>query len=227
MSATPRRDPKSGTWWFVVELPPGGDGRRHQAKRRGFATKAAAQAALDDLRVGVRRGGYVAPVHQTFGEFLLDDWLPAIRATVEPSTHASYARYIRLHVVPRIGGIGLQRLDAGVLNKLYSDLLSRNVSRPLPRNGLTRSSAVRWATSTKPATSSKDSPNSSTPSTTTRHKTTRCARWHQAPGRQGLQATTRLGAGIGRGVRQPLTSRSGEVQRVVVLEMFQVTGVRR
>jgi len=139
MSATPRRDPKSGTWWFVVELPPGGDGRRHQAKRRGFATKAAAQAALDDLRVGVRRGGYVAPVHQTFGEFLLDDWLPAIRATVEPSTHASYARYIRIHVVPRIGGIGLQRLDAGVLNKLYADLLEngRRDSKPGGLSGRT------------------------------------------------------------------------------------------
>ncbi len=137
MSATPRRDPKSGTWWFVVELVPSGDGRRRQAKRRGFATKTAAQAALDDLRVGVRRGDYVAPVHQTFGEFLHDDWLPAIRATVEPSTHASYTRYVKLHVIPRIGGIGLQRLDAGVLNKLYGDLLENGRLDGMP-GGLSR-----------------------------------------------------------------------------------------
>jgi len=40
MSASPRRDPKTGTWWFIVDLPIGGDGRRRQAKRRGFRTKA-------------------------------------------------------------------------------------------------------------------------------------------------------------------------------------------
>jgi integrase len=122
-AAAPRKDPKSGTWWFVVDLPPRADSQRRQAKRRGFRTKAEAQAALDELRVSTRRGMYVAPARQTVGEFLTRDWLPAIRATVEPSTHESYTRYLRLHVIPRIGGIGLQQLDAGALNKFYADLL--------------------------------------------------------------------------------------------------------
>jgi integrase len=122
-AAAPRKDPKSGTWWFVVDLPARGDGRRRQAKRRGFPTKAAAQAALDDLRVRTRTGTYVAPARQTFGEFLTQDWLPAIRTTVEPSTHESYTRNLTLHVIPRIGGIGLQQLDAGVLNRLYAELI--------------------------------------------------------------------------------------------------------
>ena len=74
-------------------MPAGGDGRRRQAKRRGFRTKADAQAALDDLRVGVRKGTYVAPVRQTLGQFLTDDRLPAIRTTIEPS-HESVARLI-------------------------------------------------------------------------------------------------------------------------------------
>lgn len=121
--AVPRKDPKSGTWWFVVDLPRRGDGGRRQAKRRGFRTKAEAQAALDELRVTGRRGTYIAPTRQTFGEFVTKDWLPAIRTTIEPSTHESYTRYLTLHVVPRIGGIPLQQLDAGVLNKLYGDLL--------------------------------------------------------------------------------------------------------
>lgn len=122
-SAVPRKDPKTGTWSFVVDLPPHPDGRRRQARRRGFRTKAEAQAALDDLRVDVRRGAYVAPAKQTLGEFLEDDWLPAIRSTIAPSTFESYQRYVALHVIPRIGGVRLQLLDAGVLNKLYSDLL--------------------------------------------------------------------------------------------------------
>jgi len=108
---------------FVVDLPPGGDGHRRQVKRRGFKTKTEAQASLDELRVMARRGSYVAPVRQTLGQFLTDDWLPAIRATIEPSTYESYARYVNIHIVPRIGGIGLQQLNAGVLNRFYADLL--------------------------------------------------------------------------------------------------------
>jgi integrase len=121
--SAPRRDLRSGTWWFVVDLPAGGDGRRRQAKRRGFRTKADAQAALDVLRVGVRKGTYVAPVRQTFGQFIVDDWLPAIRTTIEPSTHESYSRYLKLHVIPALGGVPLQRIDAAMLNRLYADLL--------------------------------------------------------------------------------------------------------
>lgn len=122
-AAVPQKDPKTGTWWFIVEMPPGGDGRRRQAKRRGFRTKGEAQAALDELRVRGRRGIYVAPARQTYGEFLTNDWLPAIRTTIEASTFHSYSRNLTLHVIPRIGGIGLQQIDAGVLNRLYAELL--------------------------------------------------------------------------------------------------------
>ena len=78
-TATPRKDPKTGTWWFVVDLPAGPGGRRRQARRRGFPTKKDAQAALDQLRVGARTGTYVAPARQTFSNFLKIDWLPVIR----------------------------------------------------------------------------------------------------------------------------------------------------
>lgn len=123
--ATPRKDPKSGTWWFIVDLPAGQDGRRAQARRRGFRTKAEAQAALDDLRVAGRQGTYVAPARQTVTEFLENDWLPVARRELADSTWESYERNIRHHVVPHIGGIGLQTLDGGTLNKLYNHLLEK------------------------------------------------------------------------------------------------------
>ena len=106
-NAAPRKDPKSGTWWFVVDLPLGPDGRRAQARRRGFRTKAEAQAALDDLRVAGRHGTYVAPARQTVAEFLEHDWLPVARRELADSTWESYERNIRHHVVPHIGSIGL------------------------------------------------------------------------------------------------------------------------
>ena len=121
--AGPRKDPASGRWWFVVDLPPGPDGRRRQAKRRGFKTKAEAQAAIDELRVAGRQGVYVPPARQRLGEFLVDEWLPAIKVTIEESTWASYERYLRLHVTPHLGGVRLEAIDAGMLNRLYADLL--------------------------------------------------------------------------------------------------------
>jgi integrase len=126
-SAAPQRDADTGTWWFIIDLGPGPgrDGKwrdRRQAKRRGFATKKAAQAALDDLRIAAREQSYVTPTNQTIDEFLLE-WLEAASLTLEPSTHESYVRNMRLHVSPRIGKLRLQQIDAGTLNRLYAALL--------------------------------------------------------------------------------------------------------
>ena len=122
-SAVPKRDPSNGTWWFVVELAAKADGRRRQVKRRGFKTKAAAQAALDELRVNARQGTYVAPVRQTLKDFLTNEWLPIVKRKLAESTWESYERNIRHHVVPQLGSVQLQALDGGMLNRLYSELL--------------------------------------------------------------------------------------------------------
>lgn len=128
-AATPRRDAKTGTWWFIVDTAPGPDGSRRQARRRGFRTKAEAQEALDKLRVDIRGGTYVAPLRQTLGEFL-EEWLHATKTTIEPSTHESYSRYLRLHVIGRIGGIQLQSLQSPHLMRLYADLLESGRRAP-------------------------------------------------------------------------------------------------
>ncbi len=57
-AAAPRKDPKNGTWYFMVDIGTGPDGQRRQAKRRGFSTKKAAQEALDDLRKSLRAASY-------------------------------------------------------------------------------------------------------------------------------------------------------------------------
>lgn len=51
-TATPRKDQRTGLWGFVFESQhPGADGARRQLRRRGFKTKAEAQAELDRLRL--------------------------------------------------------------------------------------------------------------------------------------------------------------------------------
>jgi integrase len=121
-TAVPVRDPETGTWGFVVDV--GRDpstGKRRQVRRRGLATKRAAQAELDALRQSGRDSTYVRKTRESVREYLIV-WLQTIEPTLKPSTHYSYGMKIRTHVLPRIGGLQLQAVDGGTLNTLYADM---------------------------------------------------------------------------------------------------------
>lgn len=116
---------KKGAHWYVkIELDPDPlTGRRRQKWHSGFPNKRAAERARIDLLSKVDRGEYVEVSKQTIAEFLTD-WLAAIEPTVKPSTHDSYSRNMRNHVIDHIGSTRLVRVDAGVLNGLYATLLA-------------------------------------------------------------------------------------------------------
>jgi integrase len=123
-SASPKRqkdNPKK--WMFTVDAGFHTDGRRRQITRKGFASKELAQAALDKVRTSAREGTFVASERLTVEEYLVDEWLPTIRRTVEASTWESYDRNLRCHVIPTLGSIRLQRLEPGHLDALYTQLL--------------------------------------------------------------------------------------------------------
>ena len=48
------RDPNRKTWYFVVDLPAGPDGRRRQMRRRGFRSE---REARDEERATLQRFG--------------------------------------------------------------------------------------------------------------------------------------------------------------------------
>lgn len=109
-------------WSFVIDEPRGADGKHRQRWRSGFPTRKAAERALADAMKALNDGAYVEPSRQTFGQFLEGEWLPSMKARLRPSTWASYSSIVKLHVVPRVGGIQLQALAPAALNKLYADL---------------------------------------------------------------------------------------------------------
>lgn len=122
-SATPQKDEATGTWWFVADIGKGADGKRRQARRRGFTTKKEAQAELDRLRVGVRENTFVSIQKMTFGEYI-EGWLTSL-GTVQgraPSTVASYRRNLRNHVLPTLGNLRVQDLTPAHLDRLYGQL---------------------------------------------------------------------------------------------------------
>ncbi len=117
------RQAENGTWFLIVDVGVGTD--RRQTRRRGFATRKAAQAELTRILGTLEQRTYVVPKRQTLSAFLTDVWLPAIEHTVKPGTFESYRRNVRLHIAGRaIGRRPLQEVDATELNALYAALLA-------------------------------------------------------------------------------------------------------
>ncbi|MGH3319413.1 MAG: tyrosine-type recombinase/integrase [Streptosporangiaceae bacterium] len=127
-----KRDPESGTWSFVVDLTSPGVRPRKQVRRRGYPTKKAALAGLDEIKDELSRGEYVAPTKQTLGGYLTDTWLPTVRGRYRPTTVDTWTRLARVHVIGHTAAdIPLQQLTAPALDRLYADLAAGARRGPL------------------------------------------------------------------------------------------------
>jgi integrase len=115
---------RGSSWYYWAELGVGPDGRRQQKSAGGFKTRREAEEAFARLRDSVRTGGYVSTSKLTLGAFLVDEWLPAIRASVRPTTLQHYSSYVTVHVVPKIGRLQLSRVGPAQLNAFYAGLLA-------------------------------------------------------------------------------------------------------
>ncbi len=129
------RQDSSGRWCFVVDVSvPGGP--RRQARRRGFHTKKAAQAALTETLGDLNARSYIEPSRLTLREYIADRWLPVVAGELRPSTLHSYQRNLRLHVLPRLGAVPLQALDPASLQALYANLARSGRRDHLAGHGL-------------------------------------------------------------------------------------------
>lgn len=124
---------KRGSTWTYYAYIVGPDGRRRQVSKGGFPTRREAESARVAAVSSIGAGMFVRPERVTVRDFLLDEWLPTQRPpTLEESTYRSYARYVRLHVIPYVGAIPLQRLTPTDLIGLYRKLLDEGRCQPLP-----------------------------------------------------------------------------------------------
>ncbi len=97
-------------------------GAVRQFRVRGFATRREANRVLRERLTEVEGGRHVAPDGETLAAWM-ERWLVAERTQVRPSTWESYARNLRLHVLPTLGGKRLQHLRPSDLSALYARLL--------------------------------------------------------------------------------------------------------
>ena len=66
---------------------------------------------MNTVLVAVEEKTHVAPTKPSVKEYLVKEWLPAVKATVRPTTFRSYQQHVDAHVVPHIGTVKL-RLEA-------------------------------------------------------------------------------------------------------------------
>jgi integrase len=123
---------RGGTWTAYWEEGKTPDGRRRQGSKGGFRTKGEALEYLAAVQSAKQQGSYVQPVKLTFGQYLTESWLPAQEKRLRHSSLSDYRDRINNYVLPTLGGIPLQDLNAAHLDRLYADLLARGGRRGQP-----------------------------------------------------------------------------------------------
>jgi hypothetical protein len=111
-------------WYVVVDNERGLDGRRRQNWHGGFRTRREADVARAHIVDALHNNRYVTPANQTLAHWLLEQWLPAIKMRIKPTTHSSYLQIMRSHVLPVLGSRPIQKLKPTELEELYLTLLN-------------------------------------------------------------------------------------------------------
>jgi len=115
--------------YYVVVDETAADGKRRRrwhtdpATGQAFTRKRPAEDYAAKLATAQTSGTYVSPTDDTLAGWLAI-WLATAQHRLKPSTYASYEKNIRLHVIPHLGAVRLQRLTGAHLDKLYAQLLT-------------------------------------------------------------------------------------------------------
>lgn len=138
------------TWTAYWDGTDPATGKRKQKSKGGFRTQKDAQRHLAGVITATAQGTYTEPSKMPFARFLLDEWLPAIEATVRPTSYAAYSGIVRRYVSTRpVGAVPLRALSGAHLTTFYSELERDGLSPATRRSVHTVMSralndAVRW-----------------------------------------------------------------------------------
>lgn len=133
------KDPKTGarrpikgksTWTYQFWIPKADGGRRYITKG-GFATKTAAQTALNEAMVDYGRSptAVVEPSKLAIETYLLEEWLPTLHG-LKSTTRQGYRDLVTAYVVPHLGDVRLCDLTPGQVAKFYDKLRTSGRRRP-------------------------------------------------------------------------------------------------
>ncbi len=115
-----RYDPKLKSWYFVIDLPRGEDGKRRQLFRRGFTSEK--HAAREEQLARQQFGQTDLAADDTVAAELMQ-WLQEREIDVAATTLSNYRNAIMKYVIPFLGSRQLYALDKRAVNDLYRHIM--------------------------------------------------------------------------------------------------------
>jgi len=158
--STRRRGSTWTAYWDTADVE---TGKRRQKSKGGFRTQRGAQQHLASVIVRVGEGTFVEPSKQPLAQFLRDEWLPAVSATVRPLTARNYQARVSSVVKHDIGAVPLRAVSGAHLTALYAELERDGQSvgtRRFTHSVLRRAfnDAIRWGKLTRNPAAAADPP---------------------------------------------------------------------
>ncbi|MGN6325729.1 site-specific integrase [Pseudolysinimonas sp.] len=139
-------NPKHGSWGFAVSggRHPG-TGKRLQARKSGFPTRAVAIEERDKARADMRAGRYPGDRKLTVAAYL-QQWIERrVEDGMRASTAFMYRRYIDQDIVPALGALPLTELRKHNVDAFVQDLRKTRGATTVRRIHATLSSALTFA----------------------------------------------------------------------------------
>ncbi len=139
-----------GTAYLVrVEYPPDPVTGKRRQRSKSFTTKKEAEKELARWLVEIERGTAIDGAKMTVGEYLTHWLATAARHAVRETSYCGYETTIRVHIIPALGSIPLQRLTPVAVQAFYAHLLAQKHSAVVVNKCHLRLSqalkqAVRW-----------------------------------------------------------------------------------
>jgi integrase len=125
---------RGSTWYYRLDLPVDGNGRRRQKRVSGFRTEREAKAALAAAQMAVSQGRLRSAGPKTFGD-LATEWLAAVEPNRKATTAANYRLLVRSYLVPHLGGLRLDRISPSTIQQVYAVLRSSGGRDGRPLSG--------------------------------------------------------------------------------------------
>jgi integrase len=123
-----KKNNKTGKWDFVIDI--GNDsitGKRKQKRRRGFASKKAAETALIQLKNESLQGTYIEPTQQKYCDYF-NEWLSGKAHNISSQTLQNYKSYFSKHINSVFGQVPLSKINPLLVQKFITTLREKKLS---------------------------------------------------------------------------------------------------
>ncbi|MCU7388615.1 site-specific integrase [Bacillus sp. ST24] len=128
MRGSVKKDLKSGTYYFVVDIGIQPNGKRKQKRKRGFSRKQDAQAALNEVISQLNKGTFIEPSKMLFSEVSIK-WLERRKREIRYSTYKTYNQVLDTHILPYLGNIKISKVNQRLLNSFVDEQYEKGYSK--------------------------------------------------------------------------------------------------